>query len=409
MKTKTQIGFLAVVALLGIHAHAQEVDYVDFNAGTWAVDPAYSSAPTNPGAPAADYTTIAPRKNQGVQITCFAAKPGGGIDVIYNYSGFQVQTTTRTEQYKAFAHNYQPTGNQEAFWGAKVGGGVDYLYYDPYGAGNVHKYDPASNLTGTYNALVPSSAGTHILSSYAARAGGGIDFLYYDDVLDTAVAQDTGLNPGTVYQALSLNTAAGGYPAGGDFNNPLAVWGAKVGGGVDIMFYNGTWNNIPLADNLADRNYIALAGADGSGLDQGCYAARADGGIDLIYLVGDGSEANPWQAVTYNVTPIVPGKNYTAIAMDRRGLVPGDFFALGAAAAPVETKITNVAKLGNGSFQIDGSGGPGLTYYLQATSDLASPLSWVPVTSTVADGGGLFQFVDPEAVNHTKRFYSVYK
>jgi len=88
-----------------------------------------------------------------------------------------------------------------------------------------------------------------ILPSYGARAGDGIDFLYYNDTLDLAVAQDTGINSGTVYQALSLNTAAG---------NANAFWGARVGGGVDFMYYTGTaWINLSLTDILASRNYLS--------------------------------------------------------------------------------------------------------------------------------------------------------
>jgi len=57
---------------------------------------------------------------------------------------------SRTENYQAFAYNFQGTGNQDGFWGAKVGGGLDYLYYS---GADVLKYNPASNLTENYKAL----------------------------------------------------------------------------------------------------------------------------------------------------------------------------------------------------------------------------------------------------------------
>jgi hypothetical protein len=308
---------LTVLALASMSVHAA-VNYIDYTSpGTWAVDPAYSSAPTNPSAPSTDYTVIAAKKSQGVPITSYGAKAGGGIDVFFTYGGFQVQTTTRTEQYKAFAYNFQATGNQEAFWGAKVGGGVDYLYYDSFGAGDVLKYNLASNLTGTYNALAPANAGSQILSSYGARAGGGIDFLYYDSVGGTAASVDTGLNSSTVYQALSLNTATG---------NASAFWGARAGGGVDYMYYTGaSWVNLPLTDHLDGRNYLGLVGADGSALDVGTYAARADGGIDLISIAADG--LGGWEAVVNESQLLGSGTVYNSFSMDRSGLVPGDFFA----------------------------------------------------------------------------------
>ena len=307
---------LTVLALASMSVHAA-VNYIDYTSpGTWAVDAAYSSAPTNPGAPSTNYTVIAAKKSQGVPITSFGAKAGGGIDVFFTYGGFTIQTTTRTEQYKAFAYNFQATGNQDGFWGAKVGGGVDYLYYDSFGAGNVLKYNSASNLTGTYNALAPANAGTLILSSYGARAGGGIDFLYYDSVTEMAVNLDIGLNTSTVYQALSLNTAAG---------NAQAFWGARVGGGVDYMYYTGAgWLNLTLSDNLSGRNYLGLTGADGSALDVGTYAARADGGIDLISIAADG--LGGWKAVVNESQLLGSGTVYNSFSMDRSGLVPGDFF-----------------------------------------------------------------------------------
>ncbi len=305
---------LTVLALASMSVHAA-VNYIDYTSpSTWAVDPAYSSAPANPVAPSTDYTVIAAKKSQTLPITSYGAKAGGGIDVFFTSGGFAFQTTTRTEQYKAFAYNFQATGNQDAFWGAKVGGGVDYLYYE---AGNVLKYNPASNLTGTYNALAPANAGTLILSSYGARAGGGIDFLYYDSGSNMAVNLDIGLNTSTVYQALSLNTATG---------NASAFWGARAGGGVDYMYYTGAaWLNLILSDNLSGRNYLGLVGADGTGLDVGTYAARADGGIDLISIATNG--LGGWKAVVNESQLLGSGTVYNSFSMDRSGLVPGDFFA----------------------------------------------------------------------------------
>lgn len=302
---------LTVLALASMSVHAA-VNYIDYTSpSTWAVDPAYSSAPTT------DYTVIATKKTQGDPITSYGAKAGGGIDVFFTYGGFAIQTTSRTEQYKAFAYNFQSTGNQEGFWGAKVGGGVDYLYYDNISTFDVLKYNPASNLTGTYNALAPANAGTLILSSYGARAGGGIDFLYYDSGSDMAVNLDTGLNTSTVYQALSLNTATG---------NASAFWGARAGGGVDYMYYTGAgWLNLTLSDNLSGRNYLGLVGADGTGLDVGTYAARADGGIDLISIATNG--LGGWKAVVNESQLLGSGTVYNSFSMDRSGLVPGDFFA----------------------------------------------------------------------------------
>lgn len=322
----TNSACLAAALLATSVAHAG-VDYIDYTSGgvapkeyypstsSWAVDPVYSSAPTNAGAPVTDYRIISPMKVQGVPIASLGAKTSGGVEVFFTNGGFQVQTTSRTEQYKAFAYNFQSGAYQDGYFAAKVGGGVDYLIYN----GDLVKFGLASNLTGTYNALAPANAGTLSLSTYGARAGGGIDFLYYDDTANAEQARllDTGLNPGTVYQALSLNTAGG---------NQNAFWGARAGGGVDYMYYADAtigWLNLPLTDNLAGRNYLGLAGMDGSSLDVGTYATRADGGIDLISIASDGNGG--FQAVVNNT--FLTGNTYNSLSLDRQGLVPGDFFA----------------------------------------------------------------------------------
>lgn len=109
----------------------------------------------------------------------------------------------------------------------------------------------------------------------------------------------------------------------------LALASMSTHAAVNYIDYNagaGTWAVDPAYSTAAAGTYYrALEPAKSPGMPIGSYAARAGGGIDLIYLAGDGSGGDPYRAATYNVTPLVPGTQYSGIAMDRSGFVPGGF------------------------------------------------------------------------------------
>ena len=57
------------------------------------------------------------------------------------------------------------------------------------------------------------------------------------------------------------------------------------------------------------------------------------------------------------------------------------------------------------SMQLNCSGGGGGTYLIQATTNLASPSSWITISTNVAGTNGLFQFTDTGVTNYPCRFY----
>lgn len=61
--------------------------------------------------------------------------------------------------------------------------------------------------------------------------------------------------------------------------------------------------------------------------------------------------------------------------------------------------------LPGGSFKLTSTGQPNVSYAVEATSDLAPPITWRNIGFAVADAAGQIEFTDPDAVNFPMRFY----
>jgi autotransporter-associated beta strand protein len=73
----------------------------------------------------------------------------------------------------------------------------------------------------------------------------------------------------------------------------------------------------------------------------------------------------------------------------------------------VPPSISSIAQLPDANIEIDGVGVPGVNYQLRATTNLAPPIFWLPVTNQTADGAGAFQFIDWQATNFPQQFYQI--
>ena len=74
-------------------------------------------------------------------------------------------------------------------------------------------------------------------------------------------------------------------------------------------------------------------------------------------------------------------------------------------ATPSAPTMGDITKLGNGQIQLTGTGVPGWVYSVEATENVDDPASWQTIGTATADGNGALQFVDPDAPNHSMRFY----
>jgi uncharacterized repeat protein (TIGR01451 family) len=70
--------------------------------------------------------------------------------------------------------------------------------------------------------------------------------------------------------------------------------------------------------------------------------------------------------------------------------------------APV---IAGVAANTDGSITLKLAGAPGSTYVLEATTNLAPIVVWLPIATNQLDASGLWHFTDPQAVNFEQQFY----
>jgi uncharacterized repeat protein (TIGR03803 family) len=73
---------------------------------------------------------------------------------------------------------------------------------------------------------------------------------------------------------------------------------------------------------------------------------------------------------------------------------------------PAPSLITNIILAPSGNVTLYFLGGPNTTNVIQAASSLVSPVSWLDVSTTIADDNGAWQFTDVR--NDTNRFYRAY-
>jgi len=102
--------------------------------------------------------------------------------------------------------------------------------------------------------------------------------------------------------------------------------------------------------------------------------------------------------ITSNLPPLGTG-----LAWNMTTLTNGTLSVI----ATVPPQFGSIAQSGDGNFQFNGSGSAGVTYELDAATDLTPPVVWSFVTNAVADQNGNFQFADLQATNFPQRFYRI--
>jgi autotransporter-associated beta strand protein len=93
----------------------------------------------------------------------------------------------------------------------------------------------------------------------------------------------------------------------------------------------------------------------------------------------------------------------TGLAWNTNSLTNG-VLAVIATLAP---QFGSILQTGDGNYQFTGAGSAGVTYELDAATNLAPPIAWSFVTNTVADQSGQFELLDLQATNFTQRFYRI--
>ncbi len=91
----------------------------------------------------------------------------------------------------------------------------------------------------------------------------------------------------------------------------------------------------------------------------------------------------------------------SGLAWNTNGLTNGALSVV----TTVGPKFASLTESAAGNFQFSGTGAAGVTYTLNAATNITPPVVWRFVTNAVADQTGLFELFDLSATNFPQRFY----
>ena len=163
----------------------------------------------------------------------------------------------------------------------------------------------------------------------------------------------------------------------------IEIAGPTLGSGYDQLQVNGTvllmGGTLQVAMNFsgAISNQYVIIGNDGADAVSGTFTGLPEGAM----LTNNG--------VAFQIT--YHGGDGNDVVLTQKSVVTGPAITSG--------------KIVGGKFQLNATGQPGLTYTVEATSNLTSPVSWTAIGTALADGTGLIQFVDADSNLYPVRFY----
>ncbi|MGN6556213.1 MAG: autotransporter-associated beta strand repeat-containing protein [Verrucomicrobiota bacterium] len=158
---------------------------------------------------------------------------------------------------------------------------------------------------------------------------------------------------------------------------------------------------------LIDIDPISPANDRVSGLSNVTYGGALQ--LNLSGALSAGDMFQLFQATTYSgafssVSPAIPG---SGLAWNTNLLNINGVISVVSTNAIQQPAMTNVTRLNDGRIQFAFSGSPGQNYRVWASSDLSlTPVTntWTVLTNDIFHGA-VVQFIDPDATNHSQRFY----
>ena len=243
--------------------------------------------------------------------------------------------------------------------------------------------------TNTYTGNTTNFAGT-------LRVNGRLNSSPTVQVRSGSVLGGTGVVQG-------INVLAGGQVSPGASPGMLAAFN-------NVLLTNGALN-IELNGTTAGTGYDRLVAAGGLGLGGTLnvtlgFTPAVNDSFMIVEMTIPGAINGTFNGLPEGSTLFVNGTPFQITYVGGNG----NDVVLTRLANQVPN-ITGISALTPTSMQIAGEGIPGQSYVLQATLNLNAPISWVPVTTNVANGAGLYQLVDTHAENgnvlYPQRFYRV--
>jgi len=193
------------------------------------------------------------------------------------------------------------------------------------------------------------------------------------------------------------HTVAAAYPGDGNFN-----------GSTNSLGTNQLINTTPVAATNYTMTALRNQPTNLSATKLARKATDADGDALSVTAVSDVSAQGGTVSLSAGTITYLPPTNYVG-ADTFTYMIQETFGAtdIGAVAVTVNPgnfsePITSLTQLPDGNMEIQASGIPSFTYWIQASTNLDT---WEVISTNTADTNGVIIFDDLNATNYTSRFY----
>jgi len=353
--------------------------------------------------------------NAAVGVTC----RNSGVVTIENIAGTNFFNGNILLNVGGNTHTVQSDSGLLVFTGTNmyIGTGTGGRTYFFTGAGNHLLLGPVVNSTnGAPIAFSKSGTGTLILESAntygngTALAGGTMivdgslpagtftissgTTLGGNGVIYPAVTLPTGafLSPGNSSGIVLTNNGNGGISTNSNYSvGSLTINNDATLQAGSICLFEIDKSSANINDKLVVTGTLTLGGT----------LTVTNLGVPLA--AGDSFTLFSAGSVNGNFSTVKLPALGTGLAWNTNNLTAG-VVSVVATALP---QFGTMAQMADGNFQFNGTGAAGVSYELDAATNLVPPIYWFFVTNAVADQNGQFQLMDLSATNDLQRFYRI--
>ena len=319
----------------------------------------------------------------GVGVAGYATISGGAVTGIvitspgYNYSSAPTITLTGGGGSGAGASAPTPTANTSgglAFQGSgttTLSGANTYTGTTTINAGTL-ALGSAASIASSRNISVAGGAVLNVSAVTGGFALGATQTLSGSGAVNGVVTNNGTIAPGAAGTTGTLT-----------FSNPPVL------NGVTIIKINRN-NGAPLNDHISLPSGAITYGG-----------TLTVNNIGAPPTAGDNFQIFSAGSYNGNFTALNLPTLGTGLAWNTNTLTNGVLSVV----TTVGPQFAALAQTADGNFQFNGTGAAGVTYELDAATNLMPPVLWLFVTNAVADQNGLFQLWDLSATNFPQKFY----
>jgi hypothetical protein len=293
-----------------------------------------------------------------------------------------------------------------------------------------------TNSTLTLSNLSPASAGNYsvVVTASGGSATSAVAMLTVD-LISPGLALNSSANPSGFKDGLNFTATVTPANAGGNvqfftngaaFDQETLVAGQAASTGLSSLprgtnvitaIYSGDVNDLPATNTLAQivTNHPPVAAAAfytrATGLTlaiavTNLAAGWSDADGDSLSLAAVSASTNGVTLTTNGIALVYFNSNnvadrFTCTISDGWGGTSFQAVSLAVAAPGIAGIIANPA----GGFVLNLTGVPGYTCVLETTTNLMSPVNWLPVATNAPGTNGVWQFNDAPVASFPQRFY----